>query len=502
MSSRSSPSRQAAPVTVQLDLDHPTGNFWIDNGLVALCNWIGAGNYPVEQLIASLQKHLLQKTGNKGEYWDEATGTIREYEKVSWVYPTNLFIRISGTAPKRKIGDKGYPIRPPSFELNLQLTKKQDYCDICGSVGPTADAKMWIFPFVVDPGKFGNFYSGAKRGVKLCPRCSVAGVAGYLGWLWVGLGRDAFHFFLFHTDLHDLARFHREVLQPLQVGTGRGGNVSPAFYGPYLHETTLGLLLDLFSHVRSSDRLTDAGRQFLASLLGARANSAPAPLTLYAITGKPGQAFNMQSFSEFSQFHSLYRFYEGSIESLGGDNPHRHFVDVFRQFQARDENQYNTIWRDRIARSVLEFSDPLPFVEGFLFEVRVKEDNPLPLVWGTEHVIGRYTEEVLSMDEEMLKVLSGFGYRLGSAAYEKDEMGIIYSLRNAKNPEDFFRVLNDIQFRLDMTIPEQILRIEPGERIANNPWVRVKTLLAIYAMNSYLRAGKSTHVNERGGNKE
>jgi len=38
-----------------------------------------------------------------------------------------------------------------------------------------------------------------------------------------------------------------------------------------------------------------------------------------------------------------------------------------------------------------------------------------------------------------------------------------------------------------MTIPEALLRIEKGERIFGVPWVRVKTLLAIYAMNSYLR---------------
>jgi hypothetical protein len=33
------------------------------------------------------------------------------------------------------------------------------------------------------------------------------------------------------------------------------------------------------------------------------------------------------------------------------------------------------------------------------------------------------------------------------------------------------------------------LRIERGERIAGVPWVRVKTLLSIYAMNAYLRRG-------------
>jgi hypothetical protein len=47
--------------------------------------------------------------------------------------------------------------------------------------------------------------------------------------------------------------------------------------------------------------------------------------------------------------------------------------------------------------------------------------------------------------------------------------------------------LNDVQFRLELTIPEALLRIEKGEHIAGAPWVRVKTLLSIYAMNAYLR---------------
>jgi len=58
-----------------------------------------------------------------------------------------------------------------------------------------------------------------------------------------------------------------------------------------------------------------------------------------------------------------------------------------------------------------------------------------------------------------------------------------------KNPEDFYRVFNDAQFRPQVTIPEVLLRIERDERIAGAPWVRVKTLLSIYPMNAFLRKG-------------
>lgn len=66
-------------------------------------------------------------------------------------------------------------------------------------------------------------------------------------------------------------------------------------------------------------------------------------------------------------------------------------------------------------------------------------------------------------------------------------MGLLYALRNAKNIDEFYRVLNDIQFRLDLTVPESLLKLERGERIAGAPWRRVKHMLAVYAMNAYLR---------------
>jgi len=109
------------------------------------------------------------------------------------------------------------------------------------------------------------------------------------------------------------------------------------------------------------------------------------------------------------------------------------------------------------------------------------------LVRGTIEVLNQYLGEVFKMDEQFQRILAGFEHSLGKTAQEHNEMGLLYALCNAKNPEDFYRVLNDAQFRLEVTIPEAILRIERGERIAGVPWLRVKTILSIYAMNAYLR---------------
>ncbi len=71
-------------------------------------------------------------------------------------------------------------------------------------------------------------------------------------------------------------------------------------------------------------------------------------------------------------------------------------------------------------------------------------------------------------------------------------MGLLYALRNAKNLDEFFRVLNDVQYRLGLTIPEDILAVESRELIKGSPWKRVKTLLSIYAMNAFLGGQNET----------
>jgi hypothetical protein len=478
---------------ISLSKDHSTGNFWIDTGLVVLLRQFGEGEHKVDDILQWLKARFLRPSGNKGEYYNQQTGKIYQYDKINWVYPTNLFIKVSGSAPKVKIDGKDYFLRPPKFELSLKLSKKPDVCDLCGETAALTDATMWMYPFVVDPKKFGTFYPGTRRGLRLCARCALAGLAGYLGWLWRAQGRDALHFFIFHSELREMKRLHEEVLEPLCLQGEQSGTAPIVFGGPYIHETTLGLLLALFVHVRQSDKLTDEARQLLALLLGATgADILPAPITLYAVTGEQGKAFNMKSLREFSKLQRLFQLYEGWINLLHSaniepKNPHQRLVNIFGQFKAQQGDKWETIWRDKISWAVLEFRDPSPFIEQFLFEARANEEDPRPLVRGTIEVLKQYLKEVLAMDERFLATLAGFGHSLGEAAHKSNEMGILYALRNAKNPEDFYRVLNDVQFRLELTIPEALLRIEKGEHIAGAPWVRVKTLLSIYAMNAYLR---------------
>lgn len=501
MRGKRSSSRGIDSCQVHLDMDHPTGNFWVDNGLVYLINNLGPGIHDLEEVLTAIQDKLLQKTGNVGQYFDETTQQIKNYDEVAWIYPVRFFINVKDTSPKKvTIGSKQYPVTPRCPKLKLEFSNTQKQCDICGIQDVVINGAMKIFPFVVTPNKFSNFYSSGKRGIYFCPRCAVAGVAGYLSWLWLTQGGDTLHIFLFHGDLRSLKRLHEDVVYNLQKQGSKRGNIELPFYGPYLHETTMALILELFSHIKDSNKISKEGREFLASIIGADSSALVRPLTLYAISGNLGRAFNMQLFKEFSQLHVLYKLYREWLNILSSaENPQRCLNNIFRQFWTREGNKDNTLWRDKIAWAILEFDDPLPFVESFLFDARAKEKEPYSLQWGTEEVLAYYAKEVLKVDESLLKVLKGFGYSLGNEAEQKKEMGLLYSLRNAKNLDEFLKVLNDVQFRLELTVPDKLVEVEEENKISGSPWLRVKTLLSIYAMNSFLRSSRNSNL-QKGGN--
>jgi hypothetical protein len=483
-------------------LQHGTGNFWIDNGLVVLSRLLTNGNLPaplnpllqqllagdklpadVNPLLQQLAEQVYQQTGKTEVYWDEQSQQIKTYNKRNWQEPIGLFISVVDSPPKKQVNDKELFTRPPNAASLIRINPRgKTKCDLCGvDEVPIESARLYLFPFVVDPGKFGNFYSVAKRGVKLCPRCAVAGFAAFQSWLWRRQG-NTYHFFVFHTDLERLSALHESVLSPLRLAEVKGGNFEVDFFGEYPSENLFALLLSLFKFLHARESGGEVS-PLLAELTGAQPVVGN-PIVVYAFSGEGGKSFSMRAFTQFDRFQLFYRLYRRWIEALSANNPHSVLAQVFRQFQHKRQRT-ETIWREWVCSAMLKQIDPSPSIEAFLYDVCTEIRRALS--YGTLEMLRIYLQEVLKMDEKLLNILKGFGYELGRVAAEKSEMGLLYALRNAKNLDQFLDVLNQIQFTLEKTINPELLRVEHGERIAGAPWNRVKTLLAIHAMNAYLR---------------
>jgi len=520
-------------LTINISLDNPTGDPWIDNGLVVLYDLFGEGRYNVSDLLSKLVSYLVEKTGNKGYYYDLNTQNFMKYDLENWKYPSNLFIKANPNTDKLifkwkdckkeggylvcegtqkttyknvKIGipenikeeiQKKYTkkdkteifLEVPKRNLSLSFERTKHICSICGSYGEVVKAKQWMYPFLVDPQKFSNFYSSMKGANYLCPKCALAGLAGYLSWIYAIGGKDYMHIFLFHTDLETLYSLRRGIIKPLSLAGNKARNFPMAFFGKYIHETTLGLILELFKKLKNKEDVDEEIAEFLEEKISKYKED----LRLYAISGKPGNAFNMSGIMEFSKFNALYNLYNLWLEKIANKYPDEPSpIDIvngaLEQFFVKQQNKkIETIWRDKISWAILEFGDPFPYIETYLFEgvPSLKENKRFGLRKGTMVIFEEYAKEVLKMDEKQLKILAAFGHEIGEASAKKEDMGILYSLRNAKNIDEFLRVLNDINFKLGLRVNEELLKIEK-DKIMGQPWMRIKTLLSIYAMNRYL----------------
>jgi hypothetical protein len=444
----------------------PTGNFWVDNGKVQLKRLLGLEDgqeVELQEVVDKLvREYLVKPTGNK---------------KMNWIYPANVFIKIP---PKTK-----------EIELTKKLTKKKALCAFCGNSANLADLKQYLYPFLVTQNKFSNFYPSMKKPYKSCPMCTLAGVAAWLSTFYK-IHRDNLHMFLFHSDdLGFLSRF-LDSLRPIIASEelkDSKTNFPAEFSGEYLHETMLGFLFYLFSKLYEQE--TNAQIDELLSPFLRGGKSRRANLILVGISGqRTNGGFHMTGFTEFSKLEPLYELYKSWRNNKVDPS------QIVREFKKKEGKSWNTIWRERVAIGITDFSEIAQPIEDFIYNARVKEDNPYPIK-NLSQFLGTYHQEVLKMDEDTIKLLAGFGHSLGEKCREEDEMGLLYSLRNAKNIDDYLRTLNDIQFRLEMTVPEALTRVEKGERIAGQPWQRIKTLLSIYAMNAFLWRGPEKKEESR-----
>lgn len=466
-------------------LEHATGNFWVDNGLVILHTEYGLQEPPqdVDEVMQQIVERIYVETGKTGEYWNSESCQVETYKKRNWKEPIGLFIKVVDSVPKVVRNGQEYFTRPPEPKIQIQLKGKNQQCDFCGRIAQVTDAKLYLFPFVVDPGKFGNFYSCARRGLKMCALCALAGFAAFESWLWRRQDNTR-HFFLFHTDLKRLVKLRESLIAPVQQEEAKGGNFEAPFFGEYPFENLFGLLLRMFKVIRQRE---SEGKldPLLAELTGALPITG-SPIVVYVISGSAGgKSFSMRALNQFDRFQPLYRLYQRWLDSLQGQKSHDTLEAVFRQFQQRRERSVETLWREQICRAILQQADPLTPLEAFLYEVSAEQKEPL--AFGSLEVFQIYLQEVMRMDDKLLNILKGFGYELGRQAASKKDMGLLYALRNAKNLDQFLEVLNKVQFTLGIAVNPEFLRVEPGERIAGAPWNRVKTLLAINAMNAYLR---------------
>jgi hypothetical protein len=122
------------------------------------------------------------------------------------------------------------------------------------------------------------------------------------------------------------------------------------------------------------------------------------------------------------------------------------FVNLIRFFHKHiKKTEYDTTWRNRIASDVLMFRSVNKTIETFLSEVKMKEEKN---IYKLDKLLEIYNSLINNgMNKEMVETCKRIGNSIGRYCRDKEDKGILFSIRNSRNRLDFLKVLSESQFR-------------------------------------------------------
>jgi hypothetical protein len=188
---------------------------------------------------------------------------------------------------------------------------------------------------------------------------------------------------------------------------------------------------------------------------------------------------------EYTSISTLFDLFD-SFENQEGDelNYREPFFNFIRYFyKSLDGGKHDTTWRNRICSDILSFRSILKTVELFMGEVKMREKDGKGGILFLDRIIEIYNFKTQrDMKAEMVDICKAVGNRIGAYCRKEDDKGILFSIRNAKSRIEFLNVLAETQFRTEVSYGETFFKELPD----NAQWEEYKALVSIFAMNSFL----------------
>jgi len=174
---------------------------------------------------------------------------------------------------------------------------------------------------------------------------------------------------------------------------------------------------------------------------------------------------------EYTSISDLFDLFDCYAEV---ENDERNYTELFinfiRYFNKRlDSGKYDTTWRNRLCSDILSFRSIHKTIEWFMGEVKIKEESGNFAY--LDKIIEIYNNKTQkNMKTEMVEICKAIGNRIGAYCREKDDKGILFSIRNAKNRTEFLNVLSETQFRTEVSYGENFFKELPD----NAQWRNTK----------------------------
>lgn len=521
-----------------------TGNFWIDNGIVGLYKIIEKlrddesfelttlgleFSFETDEEFVDLMnqartevvKLYLKNTGNTG--WIYKDGNFEVYEKTDFQMHLKPFFtgktpKTEGTllvpdtkdselgskgkrmtdeefkvfqkfkdnnagliigSKKVQITGKGFLNTPPAYEIgnafNLSFFEEgKNMCFFSGKKYKHTDVITGMdFPFLT--GKSGelNFSSYLEGKPQLSTLYSFVALFSFYNLNYLLQDNMKHYFVLYDSNLTALSEFINTVtVKPEQVSKPDFCNFETEIIGAnYEAEALFNFLLSTYHQLKlhfEEEKYYD--RLYFKSVF-----------TL----SNDGNIF--RNVKEYTSITDLFHFFDELANSDEEKNYFQHFVSFVRYFTKRlDSGKYDTTWRNHLCSEILSFKSILGTIEAFLGEVKMKEGKGIPYL---DKIIKIYNNKTqFEMKVEMVELCKSLGNRIGAYCREKDDKGILFSIRNAKNRTEFLNVLSETQFRTEVSYSETFFKELPD----TSQWEEYKSLVSIFAMNSFLYKDKKT----------
>lgn len=526
-----------------------TGNFWIDNGIVALYKFVKEelGEERVElnenEVIISgfdnaddakdIMQNLLQKaiytkltaeTRNYGWYMKPENNELIKYKKRNWSPVCSNFLgHLIPYADDQKSWDsinkfeqkridtfinnsqednseeriKHYtknkiPLSPMKYKIGIEINFKygDKPCQTCGrKYNKLIGVKGINFPFLVTKNKMLTFYSMHKQEYEQCSFCAFASIFTSLNIFFdthkAGQNIETVFFLVYDENLEELYSFYELAKPNIELELNTENEKKRYFTNLQFEE------FHYLSFLNES--LLALFIRFYEKLSAETGKLNDEDFNLFMnkkIIGFISTGIGYEKFSEYSRLSEIMRFLEKVITDKKIKLPVllNKFV-LPEKFGGRDKNSR---YREELSKRILLFQNTADVIEDLLYELfrkhtSAKPNNSIPYL---KNFLNTYQVEVIKMKEELVEKCWNLGSIIGARSHTNEKGDVIKNrgiLFDMRNSKTLDEFLRVLNLsQFELEIGLTKDLIVTMNTDKEHSWERYKSLVCIAAMNTYL----------------
>lgn len=386
-------------------------------------------------------------------------------------------------------------VRPKvKIDIKSEFKKKEKgYCCLCGQPSVIlSEVGSTVLPLLTGTSGGLSFNSEGGNPEKACWKCALLGKFVPENGFYYCSGDDLFMFLPYSRSLKKMEAVLRSMKSVIIDDPNYNQNfqISLGKYFQKDFEISMAFFYTLFQELEKnnmSDNEIDlpAIWQIITDT---------AEVEFYVLYARyQGKTFGIKSLWPFKDVTYIFRFFHELIRH----SPLIDIKEVMRLLVDYDaKNDGMTLYRNRICERILKKRSILNLIEQYVFHSNRSEKigyiQPLfdflvfyeTLIGGGKH---------MTQDEQNVAVK--LGRRLGSVLgkSEQGRKSYLYSLRRARNREDFMEQINRLQFRLgeSLIIPSEVYE---GSLTVDN-FSEFKQFCMVAALNSFFAAKSKKEKN-------